>query len=62
MACDALATYYSGSVAWLRVPPVAPGTSMAGGHADDLVLRDVFYLSGVKQTAKIPRKASSLIT
>lgn len=58
-ACEALATYYqsSNSTWWLRVPPVTPGTGMAGGIPDDMVLRDVFYLAGVNLSAHIPRNA-----
>ena len=56
-ACEALAAYYvtSNTSSWLRVPPVVPGTGMAGGDADDLVLRDIFNLGGVGSRAKIPR-------
>jgi len=57
-ACEAIAAYYAAANTsqWLRIPPVAPGTGRAGGAADDL-LRDIFYLSGVDVTAKIPRNA-----
>jgi len=57
-ACARLAAYYSKgkSAAWLRIPPVAPGTGKAGGSADDL-LRDIFRLGGVEAATKIPRNA-----
>jgi len=58
-ACDALAAYYltSPTAAWLRVPPVAPGTGLAGGVADAIVFNDTFYLSGVSLTTHVPRNA-----
>ena len=45
-ACAALASYYreGNSSAWLRIGPVTPGTKIAGGSADDLVLHDIFHL------------------
>eukprot|EP00051_Salpingoeca_urceolata_P028965 m.488563 g.488563 ORF g.488563 m.488563 type:complete len:838 (-) comp25909_c0_seq1:98-2611(-) len=61
-ACDALATYYASSntTAWLRWTPPGGwhpnGTKRVGGHADD-ILKDIYYLSGVKETAKIPRNS-----
>ena len=57
-ACEALVAYYrDGSTsAWLRLPTTpAPSTRRAGGEAGDLVLHDIFHLSGVGQVAKIPR-------
>lgn len=57
-ACTAIAAYYrtGNTSAWLRLGPApAPSSRMAGGAADDLVLRDIFTLNGVKQVAKIPR-------
>ena len=57
-ACEALAKYYrdGNTSAWLRLPATpAPSARRAGGEADDLVLHDIFHLSGVGQVAKIPR-------
>jgi hypothetical protein len=56
-ACGELALYFStgNSSSWLRLPPVRPGTGRAGGQVDDLVGHDIFYLGGVKVTAKVPR-------
>ena len=55
-ACDLLVQYYQNcsSGSWLRIPPVPPGTGHAGGQAD-AALQDIFTLTGVDQTAKIPR-------
>jgi hypothetical protein len=59
-ACEARAAYYaaSGTAAWLR-PPAAPAPSgrLAGGAVDAMVFHDVFTLSGVDTTAKVPRNA-----
>ncbi len=39
-------------------PSTKPSTKkMAGGRADDLVLRDVFFLQGVNLAAKVDRNA-----
>ena len=56
LACSLLAQYYMNcsSGNWLRIPPVTPGTGRAGGQAD-AALEDIFTLSGVQETAKIPR-------
>jgi hypothetical protein len=56
LGCELLAEYYqsSPSGSWLRKPPVAPSEKRAGGQAD-AALDDVFTLSGVTETAKIPR-------
>lgn len=58
-ACDALAAYYAASNTtwWQRVPPVTPGSGMAGGAVDAIVLNDTFYLSGVTTRARVPRNA-----
>ena len=59
-ACEALATYYAtaSSASWLRLPaPPPPSTRLAGGTVDPMVLHDIFYLSGVDATAKVPRNA-----
>ena len=59
-ACVAIATYYRNgtSAPWLRIPPVKPGTTRAGGDVDDMVDKDMF--SGFPSPAcgvKIPRNA-----
>jgi hypothetical protein len=56
-ACDALVAYYAdgNTTWWLRLPPVAPGTGLAGGAADEVAFHDVY--SGVGSTVKVPRNA-----
>lgn len=58
-ACEALAAYYrvSNSSSWLRVPPVAPGTGRVGNGSlvDNAVDYDVYYMSGVDTSGKVPR-------
>jgi hypothetical protein len=48
-ACEALAQYYrtSNTSAWLRIPPVAPGTGRvgAGSLVDNVVDHDLYYNS-----------------
>ena len=60
-ACEALASYYlhSNTSSWLRIGPVTPGTGREGKGSlvDNVVDDDVFYLSGVTTTAKVPRNA-----
>ena len=60
-ACEALAQYYrtSNTSAWLRIPPVAPGTGRvgAGSLVDNVVDHDLYYFSGVDTSAVIPRNA-----
>lgn len=58
-ACEELAVYYRNSNTswWLRLPPVTPGTGLAGGAADLIVFNDTFYFSGVTTQAKVPRNA-----
>eukprot|EP00048_Salpingoeca_helianthica_P017965 m.239961 g.239961 ORF g.239961 m.239961 type:complete len:694 (+) comp22943_c0_seq1:21-2102(+) len=58
LACEILAQYYQNcsSGSWLRVPAVPPSGKHAGGQAD-AALQDIFTLSGVGETAKIPRNA-----
>ncbi len=58
-ACDALAAYYAAAntSAWLRRPPVAPGTGRVGGGTDQMVDSDYFFLDGVQLGAVIPRNA-----
>jgi hypothetical protein len=58
-ACDALAAYYASgnSSWWLRLPPVAPGTGLAGGLPDAVVFNDSYYLQGVQLTEIVPRNA-----
>lgn len=43
-ACEELATYYATSNTswWLRVPPVTPGTGLAGGVVDEMVRAGAF--------------------
>jgi hypothetical protein len=60
-ACAALAVYFNQTAttgAWLRWQPPKGfnynGTARAGGLADN-VLQDIYYLSGVDTTARIPR-------
>ena len=60
-ACEALSAYYltSNTSAWLRVPPVAPGTGRVGNGSlvDNAVDFDLYYLAGVTTSGKIPRNA-----
>lgn len=58
-ACEALANYYQygNTASWLRIPPVTPGNSTAGGVVDEMVFHDIFYLAGVDTTQHVPRNA-----
>ena len=58
-ACEALATYYltSNTSSWLRIPPVAPGSGLAGGFADAIVFNDTYFFEEIDLTTKVPRNA-----
>ena len=56
-ACEALADYYktANTSSSLRHPSPPPSNSTAGGVVDEMVFKDIFYLSGVDITAHVPR-------
>ena len=56
-ACEALADYYktANTSSSYRHPSPPPGNSTAGGVVDEMVFKDIFYLSGVDISAHVPR-------
>ena len=56
-ACKVVATYYSEakSASWLRHPSPPPGTALAGGEVDEVMVNDTYDFYG--EIGRVPRNS-----